>query len=263
MRHIDRFLMKAARRFRSRELVQSLPTPLLSVPYTHSVEKPRVLKTRFESNRSSSRQFSSDLRIYCHLEENESCNDQIPSLNYHEILGIPTNATKDRIRSAYHTRLFETHPDHGGSAEQFRLVREAYEALVFPDDLVLRQFSDCIWANDTKKAEMLWKTLVPRMHQTQTLRFDSLYFDAILYACNSDEHYLQLTWMVHEAAREHLFVDDASKEVAYDSLLWHLQEGNRLGKCDVHLLFDCLDYMHTNKLPVLKDGWYSMHYWQG
>mmetsp|Transcript_23452 Transcript_23452/g.37676 ORF Transcript_23452/g.37676 Transcript_23452/m.37676 type:complete len:266 (+) Transcript_23452:140-937(+) len=214
------------------------------------------------SSRLLERNLSMDLRIYAGVQSKEE-KEKKNRISFHEVLGISLDASKDQIRSAYHSRLFEAHPDHGGSPEKFRLVREAYEALVFPDDSVLREFSDCIWANDTERAEKLWSVLVPRMHQTSTLRFDGLYFDAILYACQNDEHYEQLARMCHEAAKEDLFLDEDSRKVAYDSLLWHLKEGNRLGKCDIHLLFDCLDYMHTAKLPVLKDGWYSMHYWQG
>mmetsp|Transcript_20866 Transcript_20866/g.29241 ORF Transcript_20866/g.29241 Transcript_20866/m.29241 type:complete len:267 (-) Transcript_20866:126-926(-) len=218
--------------------------------------------TQRTGSRLPQRNLSMDLRIYAGIQSKEE-KEKKSRISFHEVLGIPLDASRDQIRSAYHSRLFEAHPDHGGSPEKFRLVREAYEALVFPDDSVLREFSDCIWANDTERAEKLWSVLVPRMHQTSTLRFDGLYFDAILYACHSDEHYEQLTRMCHEATKENLFLDEDSKKVAYDSLLWHLKEGNRLGKCDIHLLFDCLDYMHSAKLPVLKDGWYSMHYWQG
>mmetsp|Transcript_15658 Transcript_15658/g.28095 ORF Transcript_15658/g.28095 Transcript_15658/m.28095 type:complete len:233 (-) Transcript_15658:103-801(-) len=189
--------------------------------------------------------------------------EQKQAVSFHAILGIPVTASRDQIRSAYHTKLFETHPDHGGSAERFLEVREAYQALVFPDDSLLREFAECVWENDTKRAENLWNTLMPKMKQSKTLRFDGLYFDAILYACKDDAHYEQLTRFLHTAAQKGLFVDEESMNVAYDSLLWHLKEGNRLRKCDVHLLFDCLHYMHENELAVVKDGWYSMHYWQG
>mmetsp|Transcript_5221 Transcript_5221/g.12676 ORF Transcript_5221/g.12676 Transcript_5221/m.12676 type:complete len:269 (+) Transcript_5221:194-1000(+) len=207
------------------------------------------------------RWISNELRIYSGMQRRESSKKE--PRNYYQILGVDPDASADTIRSAYHTRLFEAHPDHGGSPENFRLVREAYEALVFPDDSVLRELSDCVWANDTGKAAKLWEVLVPRMQQTKTLRFDGLFFDAVLYACKEDPHYQQLSKFVHDASAMRLFLDEDSLTMAYDSLLWHLKEGNRLGKCDIHLLFDCLDHMHTHRLPVMKDGWYSMHYWQG
>jgi len=45
------------------------------------------------------------------------------------ILGITPGASADDIRAAYKKKALETHPDKGGNPEQFRVVREAYEAL--------------------------------------------------------------------------------------------------------------------------------------
>ncbi|MCT9096119.1 J domain-containing protein [Haloarchaeobius sp. HME9146] len=41
-------------------------------------------------------------------------------------LGLPPSASTDEVRAAYRERVMETHPDHGGSEESFRRVREAY-----------------------------------------------------------------------------------------------------------------------------------------
>jgi curved DNA-binding protein CbpA len=46
-----------------------------------------------------------------------------------EVLGIEPDADEDELKEAYRQRVLETHPDHGGSAEAFRQVREAYEAV--------------------------------------------------------------------------------------------------------------------------------------
>jgi len=42
------------------------------------------------------------------------------------VLGVPRTATEAQIRSAYRARVKDVHPDHGGSHDEFRRVREAY-----------------------------------------------------------------------------------------------------------------------------------------
>jgi len=42
------------------------------------------------------------------------------------VLGVPRTATEAQIRSAYRARVKDVHPDHGGSQDEFRRVREAY-----------------------------------------------------------------------------------------------------------------------------------------
>ena len=50
-------------------------------------------------------------------------------LNPYLVLGIRPGASPDELRSAYRDRARETHPDHGGDADSFAEVREAYEVL--------------------------------------------------------------------------------------------------------------------------------------
>ncbi len=45
------------------------------------------------------------------------------------ILGISRNASPEEIRRAYRRKVRETHPDQGGSPEEFRKVQTAYECL--------------------------------------------------------------------------------------------------------------------------------------
>jgi ferredoxin len=45
------------------------------------------------------------------------------------VLGLDPEADESEIRQAYRERVKEAHPDHGGSAEEFRAVRTAYERL--------------------------------------------------------------------------------------------------------------------------------------
>jgi ferredoxin len=50
-----------------------------------------------------------------------------------EILGIEPDADDDDVQQAYRRRVMETHPDHGGSRDEFRAVVDAYEALQTDD----------------------------------------------------------------------------------------------------------------------------------
>jgi curved DNA-binding protein CbpA len=45
------------------------------------------------------------------------------------VLGVSTDAGPDAVREAYREKVKEVHPDRGGSAESFKRVTEAYEAL--------------------------------------------------------------------------------------------------------------------------------------
>lgn len=44
-------------------------------------------------------------------------------------LGLPADAEPERVRSAYRALARRTHPDAGGSAEEFRKVHAAYKTL--------------------------------------------------------------------------------------------------------------------------------------
>jgi curved DNA-binding protein CbpA len=46
-----------------------------------------------------------------------------------DILGIDPDANEEEVKRAYRRRAKETHPDRGGSAEGFLLVRTAYEEI--------------------------------------------------------------------------------------------------------------------------------------
>jgi hypothetical protein len=49
--------------------------------------------------------------------------------SYYEILELPAEATLDQVKAAYRHLAPQVHPDHGGSLERFRQVREAYVLL--------------------------------------------------------------------------------------------------------------------------------------
>jgi curved DNA-binding protein CbpA len=46
-----------------------------------------------------------------------------------EVLGVAEGADDDAVKRAYRERVKDTHPDQGGSAEEFQRVRTAYEAI--------------------------------------------------------------------------------------------------------------------------------------
>lgn len=50
-----------------------------------------------------------------------------------EILRIDEGASDEAIERAYRERIKQTHPDHGGSLEDFQRVREAYERALAGD----------------------------------------------------------------------------------------------------------------------------------
>ena len=55
-------------------------------------------------------------------------------MNLYAVLGISRGADGEDIRTAYHLLARRYHPDmgHGGSAEKFRQITEAYEVLRDP-----------------------------------------------------------------------------------------------------------------------------------
>jgi hypothetical protein len=48
------------------------------------------------------------------------------------VLGVTPAASEEEIKRAYRKRALETHPDHGGAADDFRRVQHAYEQAMAP-----------------------------------------------------------------------------------------------------------------------------------
>jgi hypothetical protein len=56
----------------------------------------------------------------------------VRGIDYYELLGVRRDASHQEIRSAYRALAKAMHPDAGGTAGTFRLLREAYETLSDP-----------------------------------------------------------------------------------------------------------------------------------
>jgi len=48
----------------------------------------------------------------------------------HELLGVPRDASPERVREAFRREVQRAHPDHGGSEAEFRRVKDAKEAML-------------------------------------------------------------------------------------------------------------------------------------
>ncbi len=79
--------------------------------------------------------------------------------SHYEVLGITRSATPSEIKTAYKRRAKETHPDTGGSATEFALVRQAYQVLSSPlerrgyDRTRIREHSEKYWYAYTPPAQ--------------------------------------------------------------------------------------------------------------
>lgn len=58
--------------------------------------------------------------------EDETESDLDPRQAAFAVLGLPSGAGLEEIKTAYRRKVKEVHPDHGGDEDEFKRVREAY-----------------------------------------------------------------------------------------------------------------------------------------
>jgi len=56
----------------------------------------------------------------------------VPRESYYEVLGVDPYASQREVKAAFRRLSLRVHPDHGGSAEQFVLIQQAYDTLSDP-----------------------------------------------------------------------------------------------------------------------------------
>lgn len=50
-------------------------------------------------------------------------------MDYHNILGVDRGASEEELKRAFHQRALERHPDKGGTNEEMRALRTAFDIL--------------------------------------------------------------------------------------------------------------------------------------
>jgi len=72
--------------------------------------------------------YASNTRCWCYFHTTPYEERNRPATPRHlEVLGLKTGAEKEAVKSAYLRLAKECHPDHGGNAEDFKRLQEAYE----------------------------------------------------------------------------------------------------------------------------------------
>jgi hypothetical protein len=60
-------------------------------------------------------------------EMQEHIKKETANKTWYEILGLNKNSTKQEIKKQYHILCKTTHPDNGGSEEEFIIIKKAYD----------------------------------------------------------------------------------------------------------------------------------------
>jgi curved DNA-binding protein CbpA len=83
--------------------------------------------------------------------------------DFYEVLGVSEDADFDAIRRAYKSAAKRSHPDRGGTAEEFESVRLAYECLCDP---VRREAYDRTRSSGERDADELEAKALERLRTT-------------------------------------------------------------------------------------------------
>jgi hypothetical protein len=71
--------------------------------------------------------------VGAHFRRRTQYRIRVHGVDYYELLGVQPTASASEIRAAYRALAKVMHPDAGGTAGTFRLLREAYETLSDPE----------------------------------------------------------------------------------------------------------------------------------
>lgn len=100
-------------------------------------------------------------------------------MNLYETLGIQKGATHAQIKTAYHKKAKQHHPDKGGDVEAFKQIQRAYEVLSDPERRSrYDEFGDdspCIDNGDRD----LWAELMMLMTQVIDQAYDVTALDVV------------------------------------------------------------------------------------
>ncbi|HEX6354148.1 J domain-containing protein [Actinophytocola sp.] len=106
----------------------------------------------------------------------------VRGIDYYELLGVARDASQDEIRSAYRALAKAMHPDAGGTAGAFRLLREAYETLADPEQRAEYDSDDSLDDGpdtpdiETDRTETTWQH---RQNRSRRFREDESYEPAL------------------------------------------------------------------------------------
>ncbi|MBB3666135.1 hypothetical protein FB384_005096 [Prauserella sediminis] len=66
------------------------------------------------------------------MGDGATATDPADEVDFYDLLGVPDDATPAQLKSAFRARARSWHPDAGGDAHRFALLREAYDTLTDP-----------------------------------------------------------------------------------------------------------------------------------
>eukprot|EP00946_MAST-07B_sp_MAST-7B-sp1_P000074 g74.t1 len=176
-----------------------------------------------------------------------------------EVLGVPAEASREEIDDAYRSLIFEHHPDHGGTTEDFLRVKQARESLVarLDPDLELdggsgdglrrkgfgQRFEEAVQRHDLDKAWTLWASAMSGVQDIDiTADITETYLQLLTKSspretspsdasADGARSVPKLRWeglLVSMDAFQHLretgLLSGGEEKAAWNGLLWHLAQ---------------------------------------
>ncbi|MFT9849717.1 DnaJ domain-containing protein [Aneurinibacillus sp. REN35] len=109
-------------------LENELPTEESELADTLSEYRNRLQALYEKSARFRDKQAYSRMYSERSSSSHVSASDPVHAQGLHQLLGIDESASGDEVKQQYRHLMKILHPDHGGSAYLFNLVKQAYEA---------------------------------------------------------------------------------------------------------------------------------------